>query len=222
MRSPAGPVVAVGLAVLGWWAGISLPWVIGAAAAAWVMAALLRLRRAGPFDRDVSRLDRDHRRYLTAGLAARDRFEEAIVSFGVADEFAGMGVRVDEALNRLYDSLLWAQRAAEFVRRVDRPALERRLAATDPGSPVAEELAAQLEEIEGIRARRRLVLDRAAATVSGLETLAVKMSALALDAGAPGGGGASEEVRALHRELDAYVDGLAEIEEELELPPGLA
>ncbi len=229
--SPKVLVVPALAAAAGLWTGLGLGWVVGAAVVAWIGVASLRLR--GPsvvsgllapgFDRDVSKLDRDHRRYLIAGLAARDRFDEAVAGFGLGEEFGGMQLRIVEALDRLYDSLAWAQQAARFVRDADRPALERRLAAVDPESPVARELSAQLAEIDGVRRRRRAVLDQAAATVTGLETLATKMRALALQTGTPDGRGVVEVVGDLKDELDSYVAALAEIETELHrLPPGPA
>ena len=228
--SPAVVAFPAVVAAVGLWAGWSIALTLGIAVGAWIVAGSVRLR--GPtmmsgllapgFGRDVSKLDQDHRRYLMAGFAARDRFEEAISEFGLEEEFGGMRHRIDEALTRLYDSLMWAQRAVRFVREADRPALERRLAAAAPGTAIAEELSAQLEEIEGVRARRRAVLDRAAATVAGLETLATKMSTVALQTGSPDARGHADEVAALRDELDAYVAALAEIEAEWRrLPPGL-
>ncbi len=60
------------------------------------------------------------------------------------------------------------------------------------------------------------------AAATGIETLAVKMGALALGTAAgPGEPAAEDEVQRLREELDAYVDALVEVEEDLRraLPP---
>ncbi len=225
--SPAGLLTGGGLAVLGLAAGIGLPWVIAAGAGAWLTSVVLHLRDpklissllAPQFDRDLSVLDNEHLRYMTAALSARDRFEEAVDTLPDAAEFGGMQARVTEALRRLYDSVVWSQRAGSFLDSVDDQGLRDRLRGLPGESPVAAELEEQLEEVADVDRRRHETLARIATTITGLETLAVKMGSLALGSAgvAPSG---SDEVRQLRHELDAYVDGLAEIEQSLRaLPP---
>jgi hypothetical protein len=228
--SPAGVVTGGALAVAGLAAGIALPWVIGAGVAAWLTSAVLHLRDpklvssllAPQFDRDLSVLDAEHLRYMTAALRARDRFEASLRDLPDRDDFGGMRTRVTEALRRLYDSVVWSQRAATFLRSVDEQQLRNRLASLPSSSQVAEELAEQLEEVESIESRRNETLTRISATITGIETLGVKMASFALGSTAPGGlASHSEEVRRLRCDLDTYVDALAEVEESLhrELPP---
>jgi hypothetical protein len=227
--SPAGLLSGAALAAVGVGAGIvTWPWALGAGLAAWATSIVLHLRDpklvssllAPQFDRDLSRLDGEHRRYMTAGLVARDRFEQAVGGLSDAEDFAGMQVRVNGALERLYDSLVWAQRAAQFLRTVNPAALRQRISMVPASSPVAGELAAQLEEVTDIERRRNEALARSAATVSGIETLAVKVGTLALEAAAPGELGHTEDIAAMRRELDGYLAGLEEIQESLRtLPP---
>jgi hypothetical protein len=126
-----------------------------------------------------------------------------------------MRARVTEALRRMYDSVVWTQRADRFLATVNADSLERRLRAAR-GTAVADELQAQLQEIEHIRARREETISQLTATTAGIETLAVKMGGLALDTAAPGRYGVSTaEVRRLREELDTYVDALAEVEKSL-------
>ena len=218
--SPWGLVAGGGLAGLGLALGVGLPFVIGAGVVAWATSVVLHLRDpqlvrsllAPEFDRDLRVLDEEHRGYMTAALAARDRFEAAVADLPGRDQFGGMRARVTEALRRMYDSVVWTQRADRFLGTVDATALERRLRAAH-GTAVADELQEQLEEIEHIRARREETVSQLSATTAGIETLAVKMGGLALDAAAPGRFGVSTaEVRRLREELDTYVDALAEVE----------
>jgi hypothetical protein len=228
--SPSGVVTGGALAAAGIAAGIALPWVIGAGIAAWLTSVVLHLRDpklvssllAPQFDRDLSVLDAEHLRYMAAALRARDRFEAAVRDLPDKDDFGGMRARVTEALRRLYDSVVWSQRAAAFLRSVDEQQLRNRLASLPSGSPVAEELSEQLEEVESIGGRRNETLVRISATITGIETLGVKMASYDLGSTAPGGlAYHSDEVRQLREDLDTYVDALAEVERSLhqELPP---
>lgn len=221
--SPWGLAAGGALAGIGLASGVGLPFVIAAGAVAWLTSVVLHLRdpelvrslMAPEFDRDLSVLDEQHRGYMTAALAARDRFEAAVADLPGKDQFGGMRARVTEALRRMYDSVVWTQRADRFLAGVDGAALERRLRAAGD-TPVAEELREQLEEIEHIRARREETISQLSATVAGIETLAVKMGGLALETAAPGRYGVSTaEVRRLRQELDTYVDALAEVERTL-------
>ncbi|MBM3695551.1 MAG: hypothetical protein FJW79_06425 [Actinobacteria bacterium] len=222
--SPWGLAAGGALAGIGLALGIGLPFVIAAALAAWLTSAVLHLRDpallssllAPEFDRDLAVLDEEHLAYMTAGLAARDRFEAAVDDLPGKEQFGGMRARVTEALRRMYDSAVWTQRADRFLATVDADALARRLRAAAKGSALAEELREQLEETEQIRARREETVSQLSATVAGIETLAVKMGGLALEATAPGRYGVSTtEVRRLRHELDTYVDALAEVERTL-------
>ena len=206
--SPWGLAAGGGLAGIGLATGIGLPFVIAAGAVAWLTSVVLHLRdpelvrslMAPEFDRDLGVLDEEHRAHMTSALAARDRFEAAVADLPGKDQFGGMRARVTEALRRMYDSVVWTQRADRFLATVDAAALERRLRAAR-GAAVADELQEQLT-----------------ATVAGIETLAVKMGGLALDSSAPGRFGVSTaEVRRLRQELDTYVDARAEVERTL--PP---
>ncbi|HKZ25664.1 MAG TPA: hypothetical protein VJ398_07715, partial [Acidimicrobiia bacterium] len=111
------------------------------------------------------------------------------------------------------DSVVWSQRAAAFLAAVDAQGLVRRLRSLPENSPVAVEIGEQLEEVENIGARRNETLSRVAATVTGIETLAVKMGAAAL--GAQSADAATQDIRELRSQLDAYVDGLEEVERDL-------
>jgi hypothetical protein len=228
--SPAGIVSGGIMAGIGLAIGVGLPWVLGAAAAAWLTSIVLHLRDPGlvsrllapEFDRDLSALDEEHLRYMTNALAARDRFEAAAADLPDRDDFGGMRARVTEALRRLYDSVVWAQRAARFLESVNEDALRDRLVVLPRSSPIAEELREQLEEVDSIGDRRRETLARISATITGIETMAVKMASFALGSSAPGWDRTSAaEVRRMREELDSYVDALAEVEEQLprELPP---
>jgi len=229
--SPAGLVSGGLLAAVGLASGIAWPWVAGSALAAWLTSVVLHLRDpklvsallAPDFDRDVGALDQEHRRYMLSGLEARGRFESAVASLSDSEDFAGMKVRVNDALERLYDSLMWAQRAADFLRSFDPSSIRNRARAAGPGTRLAQELEAQLEEVDDIEQRRNETLARSAATVTGIETLAVKVGSLALDSSAPGELGHVDDVRQLRSELDGYLAGLEEIQDVLQtLPPQTA
>ena len=228
--SPAGLTTGGILAGLGIVLGVGIPWVIGAGIAAWATSALLHLRDPKlvsallepQFDRDLSLLDNEHLRYMKAALSARDRFEAAVEDLPGDDDFGGMRTRVTEALRRMYDSVVWAQRAATFLKGVDENDLRRRQQAAASGSQLAEELDEQIAEIENIRRRRDEAVSRIRTTATGIETMAVKMGSFALGSAAPGRIGAPDaEVRRLREELDTYVDALAEVERLLpEAMPG--
>jgi len=222
--SPGGLIVGGVLATIGLLSGIGIPWVIAAAVAAWGTTTGLALRDpklvrgllAPQFDRDLGALDREHLGYMTAAFAARDRFEQATADMPREAEFGGMQARLKVALEQLYDSVVWAQRADVFLRGLDEAALRERLRRAPRA--LAGELQEQVETVDAIRARRDDTLARIAATTTGIETLAVKVAGLALGTGTEG---PEQDVAALRHELDAYVDGLAEIEAELKLslPP---
>ncbi len=229
--SPAGLVTGGALAAVGLSTGIGWPWVVGSALAAWLTSVVLHLRDpklissllAPDFEKDLGALDAEHRRYMLSGLEARERFEGAVESLSDTENFAGMKVRVNDALERLYDSLLWAQRAAGFLRVVDAGSIRDRARAAGPGTRLAQELEAQLEEVDDVERRRSEILSRSAATVTGIETLAVKVGSLALESTAPGELGHVDDVSQLRRELDGYLAGLEEIQDALQtLPPQTA
>ena len=226
--SPAGLAAGGVLAAVGLATGVPAAWVAGAAAVAWLTSVVLHLRDpklvssllAPDFDRDLGALDAEHRRYMLSGLEARERFESAVESLDDAEDFAGMKVRVSDALERLYDSLVWAQRAAGFLRSVNPESIRQRARAAGPGTRLAEELEAQLNEVGDIERRRAEILNRSAATVTGIETLGVKVGTLALESTAPGELGHVDDVSRLRSELDGYLAGLEEIQDALRtLPP---
>lgn len=229
--SPSGIVAGGILAGAGLLIGIGLPWVAGAALLAWGTSVVLHLRDprlvsallAPDFERDLGRLDGEHRRYVLAGLHARERFEQAVDGLPDAEGFSGMKVRVNDALERLYDSVLWAQRAADFLRVAQADSIRDRIRAAGPGTRLAEELEHQLEEVADVERKRAETLARSTATVTGIETLAVKVGSLALDATAPGELGHADDISQLRSELDGYLEGLEEIQETLRtLPPSIA
>ena len=216
--SPAGLVTGGALAAVGLAAGIGAPWVIAAAAGAWLTSVVLHLRDpklvgalvAPDFQKDLGQLSGDYRRSMVAGLDARARFEDAVrqldedddESLG-SDDFGGMRVRIINALDRLYDSLLWAQRAGGFLASVDPNHLQRRLLDLPRDSPIARELQAQLDEAKEV----------------GVETLAIKVGSLALDVSAPGHHDHIDDIGVMRRELDGYLQGLEEIQEALDILP---
>lgn len=222
--SPVGVGAAGVLAAIGLGAGIGIPWVVGAAVAAWGTSVVLHLRDprtvsallAPQFDRDLGELRGEYRTIMLAGLAAHDRFEREVFGLPEASDFAGMGVRITSALERLYDSLRWAQRAGDFLDSVDESRLRQRLSLAEPGSAVAGELAAQIGEVSEIGRRREEAMSRSTATVTGIETLVVKVGSLALGVSAPGEPVGVAELRA---ELDRYLAGLDEIQESLRMLP---
>lgn len=228
--SPTGLVTGGAVAAIGLAIGIGTPWLVGAGLAAWLTSVVLHLRDpkllgsllAPEFDRDLSALDDRHLPAMVAALTARDRFEEAAADMPGHDEFAGMRARVTEVLHRLYDSVMWTQRADRFLASVDEESLTRRMRDLPPTSPVVTELAEQAAEIAGVRQRRKETAARMTASITGIETLALKMGSLALGAADSSSEAVpAAEVRALQEELDAYAGGLEEIEQDLRraLPP---
>ena len=224
--SPGGLVAAGGLAAIGIAVGVGLPWVIGAGAAAWLTSVVLHLRDpdlvssllAPQFDGDLSALDDRHMPMMAAALEARRRFEAALGELPDRSAFSGMRVRVTEALNRLYDSVVWAQRADRFLDSVDEEEIGDRLRSLPADSALSEELREQLEEVDAIRERRDQVQARISTTITGIETLGVKVGSLALGTTAPGTViSQSGEIRRMRHELDTYIDALAEVEDTL--PP---
>jgi hypothetical protein len=226
--SPSGLVTGGVLAAIGVATGIGIPWVVGAGVAAWLTSVILHLRDprlvssllAPDFARDLGALDTEHRRYMLAGLEARGRFEAAVTDLPDADDFGGMKVRINDALERLYDSLVWAQRAAGFLQAVRSDSIRQRARAAGPGTRLAQELEAQLAEVDDVEQKRTETLNRSAATITGIETLAVKVGTLALESSAPGELGHTDDVAQLRSELDGYLEGLEEIQDALRtLPP---
>ncbi|MGI8514680.1 MAG: hypothetical protein ACR2NT_05995 [Acidimicrobiia bacterium] len=220
MATPTGVLAAAGLVGGGLALGISAPFVAGAAAVGFVVSAVLHLRDpklqaamvAPEFDRDLSRLDSAHRPLMIQGLEARDRLESAIHEWQ-GGENEGLIARVTETLRKIYDSVLWLQRVDRFLASVDQRQLLERLRNL-PAGPVREEIEAQAQEVGNIQGRREEVLSRIVATTTGIDTLAVKAHSLALTTSDPDQ--TIDEVRQLRAELNAYAEGLAEIEEHLQ------
>ncbi|CAN5139445.1 hypothetical protein BH18ACT5_BH18ACT5_12840 [soil metagenome] len=220
MFTPAGVVAAAGLVGGGLALGIAAPFVAGAAAVGFVVSAVLHLRDpklqaalvAPEFDRDLSRLDSNHRPLMINGLEARDRLESAINEWQ-GGENEGLMARVTETLREIYDSVLWVQRADHFLASVDQRRLLDRLRSL-PSGPVREEMEAQAHEVGEIQNRREEVVSRIIATTTGIDTLAVKAHSLALTTSDPDQ--TIDEVRQLRAELNAYAEGLEEIEEHLQ------
>ena len=128
-------------------------------------------------------------------------------------ENEGLIARVTETLRKIYDSVLWLQRADRFLTSVDQRQLLDRLRNL-PVGPVREEVEAQAQEVGNIQSRREEVLSRIIATTTGIDTLAVKAHSLALTTSDPDQ--TIDEVRQLRAELNAYAEGLEEIEEHLQ------
>jgi len=220
MATPTGVLAAAGLVGGGLALGISAPFVAGAAAVGFVVSAVLHLRDpklqaamvAPEFDRDLSRLDSAHRPLMIQGLEARDRLESAIHEWQ-GGENEGLIARVTETLRKIYDSVLWLQRVDRFLASVDQRQLLDRLRNL-PVGPVREEIEAQAQEVGNIQGRREEVLSRIVATTTGIDTLAVKAHSLALTTSDPDQ--TIDEVRQLRAELNAYAEGLEEIEEHLQ------
>lgn len=220
MITPSGVLATTGLVAGGLALGISVPFVAGAAAVGFVVSALLHLRDpklqaamvAPEFDRDLSRLDTDYRPLMLQGLEARDRLESAINDWQ-GGENEGLMARVTETLRKIYDSVLWLQRADHFLASVDQRQLLERLRSL-PEGPVREEMAAQAQEVRNIQERRDEVFSRIIATTTGIDTLAVKAHSLALTTSDPDQ--TIDEVRQLRAELNAYAEGLEEIDEHLQ------
>ncbi|MGH8927456.1 MAG: hypothetical protein ACRDWH_03830, partial [Acidimicrobiia bacterium] len=163
------------------------------------------------FDRELSALDADHLPLMIRALEARDRLEHAMESWQ-GGENEGLLARVTETLRRLYDSVLWVQKADRFLVTVDERMLIGRLQNLPPG-PVREEMEAQVDEVTGIRNRRDEVASRILATTTGIDTLAVKAHSIALTSSGPDQ--TIDEVRRLREELNAYTAGLEEIQQHL-------
>jgi hypothetical protein len=220
MFSPAGVVATAGLIGGGLALGLAPPFVAGAAVVGFVASALMHLRDpklaasmvAPEFDRDLSRLSADHLPLMVAGLEARDRLENAMESWA-GGENEGMMARVTETLRKLYDSVLWVQRADEFLTTVDERRLLARLREL-PTGPLREEMEAQVREVSNIRQRREEAVSRIVATNTGIDTLAVKAHSIALTSTGPDR--TTDEVAALRAELNAYARGLEEVEEHLQ------
>jgi hypothetical protein len=220
MFTPSGVLAAVGLVGGGLALGVSAPFVAGAAAVGFVVSAVLHLRDpklaaamvAPEFDRDLSRLDSAHRPLMINGLEARDRLESAINEWQ-GGENEGLMARVTETLRKIYESVLWVQRADHFLSSVDQRQLLDRLR-TLPAGPVREEMQAQAQEVANIQNRREEVVSRIVATTTGIDTLAVKAHSLSLSTSDPDQ--TIDEVRQLRNELNAYAQGLEEIDEHLQ------
>lgn len=219
MFTPAGVVATAGLIGGGVALGLSFPFIAGAAAVGFVTSALLHLRDpklaaamvAPEFDRDLSRLDVEHLPLMVAGLEARDRLETAMESWA-GGENEGMMARVTETLRKLYDSVLWVQKADRFLGTVDERRLYARMRDLPQGA-LRQEMEAQIGEVSGIRQRREEVVSRIVATTTGIDTLAVKAHSIALTHSGPEQ--TTDEVAALRAELNAYARGLEEIEQHL-------
>jgi len=219
MFSPAGVVATGGLVGGGLLLGIPAAFIAGAGVVGFVTSAILHLRDpklaarmvAPEFDRDLSALDPEHLPLMLAGLEARDRLEHAIDSWS-GSEHEGLLARVTETLRRMYDTVLWLQRADRFLASIDEKRLSARLSALGAG-PVREELEAQVREVMGIRQRRDEVAGRILATTTGIDTLALKAHSLALNSAGPGE--PTNEIRNLREELTAYTEGLEEVEHHL-------
>jgi hypothetical protein len=216
MFTPAGVMATIGLVV----AGIALPipaaFVAGAGVVGFVTSAVLHLRDpklaasmvAPEFDRQLGALDPQHLPLMINALEARDRLEQAMETWQ-GGENEGLMARVTETLRKMYDSVVWLQRADGFLATVDERRLMDRLAQL-PGGQVRDEMEAQVQEVAGIRKRRDEVVSRVLATTTGIDTLAVKAHSIALTSSGPDQ--TVDEVRQLREELNDYSRGLEEIE----------
>jgi hypothetical protein len=219
MFTPAGVLATAGLVGGGLLLGIPVAFIAGAGAVGFMTSALLHLRDpklaaamvAPEFDRELNALDADHLPLMVQALEARDRLEQAMESWE-GGENEGLMARVTETLRRMFDSVIWVQRADRFLTTVDERRLVGRLNNL-PAGPVREEMEAQVEEVTGIRRRRDEVLSRILATTTGIDTLAVKAHSIALRSAGPDE--TIDEVRRLRDELSAYTAGLEEVEEHL-------
>jgi hypothetical protein len=219
MFTPAGILATAGLVGGGLLLGIPVAFIAGAGAVGFMTSALLHLRDpklaaamvAPEFDRELSALDGEHLPLMVQALEARDRLEQAMESWE-GGENEGLMARVTETLRRMFDSVIWVQRADRFLTTVDERRLVGRLNNL-PAGPVREEMEAQVEEVTGIRRRRDEVLSRILATTTGIDTLAVKAHSIALRSAGPDE--TIDEVRRLRDELSAYTAGLEEVEEHL-------
>jgi hypothetical protein len=217
--TPSGVLATGGLIGAGILLGVPAIVIAGAGIIGFVTSAILHLRDpklaaqmvAPEFDRDLSALDSAHLPLMVAGLEARDRLEQAAESWR-GGENEGLVARVTETLRRMYDTVLWLQRADRFLGSVDESRLAARLEGL-PAGQVREELEAQVSEVVSIRQRRDEVEGRIMATITGIDTLALKAHSIALHATGPGE--PVDEVRQLREELNSYTQGLAEIEHHL-------
>jgi hypothetical protein len=221
MFKPAGVAATVGLVGAGFILSIPAAFIAGAAAVGFVTSAILHLRDpklaasmvAPEFDRDLSVLDSTHLALMVQALEARDRLEEAMEAWD-GGENEGLMARVTETLRRMYDSVLWVQKADRFLNTVDEGRLSSRLQSL-PSGPVREEIEAQIAEVTGIRRRRDEVESRILATTTGIDTLAVKAHSIALTSTGPDQ--TIDEIRRLREELNAYTAGLEEVQQHLRL-----
>ncbi|MGQ0848769.1 MAG: hypothetical protein ACT4OP_06575 [Actinomycetota bacterium] len=219
MFTPSGVLATIGLVGGGLLLGIPITFIAGAGAVGFVTSAILHLRDprlaaamvAPEFDRDLSKLDPEHLPIMVAGLEARDRLEEAMETWQPGEN-EGLTARVTETLRRMYDSVLWVQKADRFLSTVDERRLTGRLKNL-PSGAVREEIEAQIGEVAGIRRRRDEVVSRILATTTGIDTLSVKAHSIALTSSGPDQ--TIDEVRQLRQELNAYARGLEEIEDHL-------
>jgi hypothetical protein len=217
--TPSGVLAAGGLVGAGLLLGVPAMFIAGAGVVGFVTSALLHLRDpklaaqmvAPEFDRDLAALDASHLPLMIAGLEARDRLEQAASSWS-GGENEGLVARVTETLRRMYDTVLWLQRADRFLGSVDEVRLSGRMQSL-PAGQVRDELEAQVTEVASIRQRRDEVEGRIMATVTGIDTLALKAHSIALHTTGPGE--PVDEVRQLREELNSYTKGLAEIEHHL-------
>lgn len=219
MFTPAGVLATVGLVGGGLVLGIPVVFIAGAGVVGFFASAVLHLRDpklaaamvAPEFDRELGVLDAEHLPLMVEALEAQDRLEQAVESWE-GGENEGLMARVTETLRRMYDSVMWVQKADRFLSTVDERRLSARLANL-PVGPVREEMEAQVGEVSGIRTRRDDVLSRILATTTGIDTLAVKAHSIALRSTGPDE--TIDEVRRLREELNAYTAGLEEVEEHL-------
>ena len=219
VMTPSGILAAGGIVGAGVLLGVPAVVIAGAGFIGFVTSALLHLRDpklaaqmvAPEFDRDLSALDSAHLPLMVAGLEARDRLEQAAESWS-GGENEGLVARVTETLRRMYDTVIWLQRADRFLGSVDESRLSARMQGL-PAGQVREELEAQVSEVVSIRQRRDEVEGRIMATVTGIDTLALKAHSIALHTTGPGE--PVDEVRQLREELNSYTQGLAEIEHHL-------
>jgi hypothetical protein len=219
MFSPAGVLATIGLVGAGLLLGVPAVFIAGAGAVGFATSALLHLRDpklaaamvAPEFDRELSALDADHLPFMVSALEARDRLGQALDTWQ-GGENEGLMARVTETLRRLYDSVMWVQKADRFLATVDERRLSGRLGSL-PSGPVREEMETQIGEVLGIRSRRDEVVSRILATTTGIDTLAVKAHSIALTSAGPDQ--TIDEVRRLREELTAYTAGLEEVQEHL-------
>jgi hypothetical protein len=219
MFSPAGVLATMGLVGAGLLLGVPAAFIAGAGVVGFATSALLHLRDpklaaamvAPEFDRELTALDAEHLPLMLSALQARDRLEQAMETWQ-GGENEGLMARVTETLRRLYDSVMWVQKADQFLATVDERRLSGRLRDL-PAGPVREEMETQIGEVLNIRSRRDEVVSRIMATTTGVDTLAVKAHSIALTSAGPDQ--TIDEVRRLREELTAYTAGLAEVQEHL-------